>query len=72
VLGNAQTLSGENPALNSVFGRTSGVPLSGIGNLYALRGHNGNHRWRLFAGEVGLGSGLVYVDQVPTSAWLYD
>ncbi len=70
VLGNAKNQ--DSPALNSVFGMTNGVPLAGIGNLYALRGHNGNHRWHLFAGEVEMQNGLVYVDQVPTSAWLYD
>ncbi len=72
VLGDAQALSGDVKALSAVFGRTSGVPLSGIGTLYALRGHNGDHRWHLFAGEVDAATGLVHVDQIPTSAWLYD
>ncbi|MFQ5598393.1 MAG: carboxypeptidase-like regulatory domain-containing protein [Nitrospiria bacterium] len=72
VLGNPTVVSGGSPAINSVLGRTDGVPLAGIGSLYALRAHNGDHNWHLLAGVTDASGGLVHVDQVPTSAWLYD
>ncbi|MFQ5587713.1 MAG: hypothetical protein ACE5F7_02645, partial [Nitrospiria bacterium] len=64
--------AGDTTAITSVFGNTSGVPLSGIGNLFALRGMPDSHNWHLMAGDGTVENGLDYVDQVPTSAWLYD
>ncbi len=66
------TSAGDATAITSVFGRTSGVPLAGTGNLVALRGMPDSHNWHLLAGEVSTEGGLVHVDQVPTSAWIYE
>jgi len=64
--------AGDSSALSSVIGITSGVPLAGIGNLVALRGLPGSYNWHLMIGDVNTPGGLSYVDQVPTSAWLYE
>ena len=64
--------AGETTAITSVFGQTSGVPLAGIGNLVALRGMPNSHNWHLIAGGANTPGGLDYVDQVPTSAWIYE
>ncbi len=65
--------TGDVSAISSVFGRTSGVPLAGIGNLVALRGMpDGGHNWHLLAGDADTAGGLVHVDQVPTSSWIYE
>lgn len=58
-------------AITSTFGRTTGIPLAGIGNLFALRADPGGHQWYLIAGEVDKENGLETVDHVPFSSWLY-
>ena len=58
-------------AITSTFGRTTGIPLAGIGNLYALRADPGGHQWYLIAGEVDKENGLETVDHVPLSSWIY-
>ncbi len=60
------------PAINSVSGLTNGVPVAGIGNLFALKADPGGHRFYLVAGDVNETNGLEYVDQVPFSGWLYE
>ena len=58
-------------AITSTFGRTTGIPLAGIGNLFALRADPGGHQWYLIAGEVDKENGLETVDHVPLSSWIY-
>lgn len=58
-------------AITSTFGRTTGIPLAGIGNLFALRADPGEHQWYLIAGEVDKENGLETVDHVPFSSWIY-
>jgi hypothetical protein len=58
-------------AITSTFGRTTGIPLAGIGNLFALRADPGGHQWYLLAGEVDEENGLETVDHVPLSNWIY-
>ncbi len=70
VLGNVNTSTSS--AISSTFGRTAGIPLAGIGNLFALRADPGEHQWYLVAGETDKENGLETVDHVPFSAWLYE
>ncbi|MCK5905241.1 MAG: hypothetical protein KAG86_08140, partial [Gammaproteobacteria bacterium] len=58
-------------AITSTFGRTTGIPLAGIGNLFALRADPGGHQWYLLAGEVDRENRLETVDHVPGSSWIY-
>ncbi|MBV1915514.1 MAG: carboxypeptidase-like regulatory domain-containing protein [Pseudomonadales bacterium] len=71
VHGTGSVIPGD-PAINSVSGLTSGVPVAGIGNLFALKADPGGHRFYLIAGEVDDTDGVEYVDQVPFSSWLYE
>lgn len=71
VINNGSVIPGS-PAINSVSGQTSGVPVAGIGNLFALKGDPGGHRFYLVAGDVNAENGMEYVDQVPFSSWLYE
>lgn len=70
VLGNVNTSTSS--AISSTFGRTTGIPLAGIGNLFALRADPGEHQWYLIAGELDKENGLETVDHVPLSSWLYE
>lgn len=69
-LGNVNNSTGS--AITSTFGRTTGIPIAGIGNLFALRADPGEHQWYLIAGEVDKENGLETVDHVPLSSWLYE
>jgi len=71
VNGAGSVIAGE-PAINSVSGLTTGVPVAGIGNLFALKADPGGHRFYLIAGDVNTANGMEYVDQVPFSSWLYE
>ena len=71
VNGSGSVIPGE-PAINSVSGLTSGAPVAGIGDLFALKADPGGHRFYLVAGEVNHMNGMEYVDQVPSSSWLYE
>lgn len=70
VLGNVNASTSS--AIASTFGRTAGIPLAGIGNLFALRADPGGHQWYLVAGEADKENGLATVDHVPFSSWLYE
>lgn len=70
VLGNINNSTSS--AISSTFGRTAGIPLAGIGNLFALRADPGEHQWYLVAGEQDKENGLQTVDHVPFSNWLYE
>ncbi len=70
VLGNVNASTSS--AIASTFGRTTGIPLAGIGNLFALRADPGGHQWYLIAGEADKEEGLETVDHVPFSNWLYE
>lgn len=71
VHGEGSVIPGD-PAINSVSGLTRGVPVAGIGNLFAIKADPGGHRFFLIAGDVDETNGLEYVDQVPFSSWLYE
>ncbi len=71
VQGEGSVIAGD-PAINSVSGLTSGAPVAGIGNLFALKADPGGHRFYLVAGDVNQTNGLEYIDHVPFSSWLYE
>lgn len=58
-------------AIASTLGRTAGIPLAGIGNLFALRADPGDHEWFLLAGEADEKNSMKTVDLVPFSSWIY-
>lgn len=70
-LGNVAGVT-DNTAIGSVFGRTSGIPLAGIGSLYALRADPGGHDWYLLAGAAETPDGATNVGLEPLSTWLYE
>ena len=69
-LGNVNNSTGS--AIASTLGRTAGIPLAGIGNLFALRADPGDHEWFLMAGEADEENSLEIVDLVPFSNWIYE
>lgn len=75
VLGLANGTGGvipDDPAILSVSSETSGFPIAGIGNLFAIKADPGEHDWFLEAGDVNEANGLEYVDRVPFAQWLYE
>ncbi|MBL0709476.1 MAG: carboxypeptidase regulatory-like domain-containing protein [Colwellia sp.] len=66
----ASTIEGET-AINSVFAQSNGLPLAGLGSVFALRADPGDHQWYLQAGSLKGEGNIDTIDKIAGSSWLY-
>ncbi len=62
---------GSDVAINSVFANSNGLPLAGLGNIFALRADPGDHNWYLQAGSLMDEGSVDTIDKIAGSTWLY-
>lgn len=62
---------GKGAALSSVFATSNGLPLAGLGNIFALHADPGGHQWYLQAGSLEGEGSVDTIDKLPGSTWLY-
>ncbi len=66
----ASTIEGDT-AINSVFAQSNGLPLAGLGSIFALRADPGDHQWYLQAGTLEGEGSIDTIDKISGSTWLY-
>lgn len=66
----ASSIEGDT-AINSVFANSNGLPLAGLGDIFALRADPGDHQWYLQAGSLAGEGSIDTIEKIAGSAWLY-
>lgn len=57
--------------IQSVLGAGNGLPVAGLGTVFALRADPGRHQWYMVAGQADKAGSLAHIDQLPFASWLY-
>ncbi len=57
--------------IQSVLGAANGLPIAGLGTVFALRADPGRHQWFMTAGDAEKENSLHHIDQLPFASWLY-
>ncbi|MDK9683249.1 carboxypeptidase-like regulatory domain-containing protein [Pseudoalteromonas shioyasakiensis] len=57
--------------IQSVLGAANGLPVAGLGTVFALRADPGRHQWFMVAGDASSERSLAQIDQLPFASWLY-
>ena len=71
IVANLAANLGDGVAINSAFASSNGLPLAGLGNIFALHADPGGHQWYLQAGSLEGDGDLNTIDKLPGATWLY-